>query len=54
MRALALVFPVSVMAFIGVVWILTHNHSALSLEAGWLSLILAGLGAVTISFMQEG
>jgi O-antigen/teichoic acid export membrane protein len=52
MRALAIVFPVSVMTFIGVVWILTHNHSELSLEAGWLSLLLAGLGAVTISFMQ--
>lgn len=51
-RALALVFPVCVFAFVSLVWLLSLFQSTAIADVGWAVILLAGLGAVSVSFAQ--
>ena len=56
MRAMALFFPVALLAFVLMVWALISFRDTMPMPVGWLAVIvpisLAGLGAVTLSFTQ--
>ncbi|WP_334062903.1 polysaccharide biosynthesis C-terminal domain-containing protein [Limimaricola cinnabarinus] len=51
-RALSLAFPAALSIFIAMVWALSQYSDANPLKANILPVILAGLGAVSVSFTQ--